>query len=233
MRGCLFLLSEERNFEEFGSLSVAQVADRFRQTLFDFLEGDCVLVPIGAVLEYAGATLPIGFLWADGSLVSRTTYAGLFAAIGTVHGVGDGATTFGIPNRKGRVAVGRDSGQTEFDVLGETGGAKTHTLTTGEMPTHSHTQNSHSHADFGHNHTQDSHNHALFGNLLSATGAVRRQPISSSGSDNVVTGSVVATNQPANSGIQPQTATNQNTGSGGSHNNLMPYLVENFIIRAL
>lgn len=92
----------------------------------------------GTIHEYAGATAPAGYLMADGSAVSRTTYARLFAVIGTTFGVGDGSTTFNLPNRKGRVGVGRDSGQTEFDTLGETGGAKTHTLTTGEMPAHTH-----------------------------------------------------------------------------------------------
>jgi microcystin-dependent protein len=47
-----------------------------------------------------------------------------------------------VPNLKGRVPVGRDTAQTEFDALGETGGAKTHTLTTGEMPAHTHTAGS-------------------------------------------------------------------------------------------
>lgn len=59
----------------------------------------------------------------------------------------------------GRVLVGLDSGQTEFDTLGETGGAKTHTLVTGEMPSHTHVQDSHNHTQDSHNHTQDAHTH--------------------------------------------------------------------------
>jgi microcystin-dependent protein len=95
--------------------------------------------PAGAVQHFATATAPAGWLVCDGSAVSRTTYAALFAAIGATFGAGDGAATFNLPNLKGRTIVGRDSGQTEFDALGETGGEKTHVLTIAEMPAHDHT----------------------------------------------------------------------------------------------
>lgn len=55
-------------------------------------------VPIGTMLPYAGTSLPTGFLACDGSAVSRTTYAALFAAIGTTWGAGNGSTTFNTPN---------------------------------------------------------------------------------------------------------------------------------------
>lgn len=55
------------------------------------------------------------------------------------YGVGDGSTTFTLPNLKGSVPVGRDASQTEFNAVGETGGAKTHTLTTAELASHAHT----------------------------------------------------------------------------------------------
>lgn len=85
-------------------------------------------IPTGVVFPFSGAagSVPAGFLLCDGSAVSRTTYADLYALIGTTYGSGDGSTTFNLPNGKGRVVVGLDSGQTEFDALGETGGAKTH-----------------------------------------------------------------------------------------------------------
>ena len=92
----------------------------------------------GAVMPTAGATAPTGWLLCDGAAVSRTTYSALFAAISTYYGAGDGSTTFNVPNLKGRVPVGIDTGQTEFDTRGETGGAKTHTLTVGQIPAHTH-----------------------------------------------------------------------------------------------
>lgn len=94
--------------------------------------------PIGAITSYAGNTAPTNWLICDGSAISRTTYADLFDAIGTTYGVGDGSTTFNLPNLKGRVITGLDSSQTEFDTLGETGGEKAHTLTIAEMPSHKH-----------------------------------------------------------------------------------------------
>ena len=103
------------------------------------------LTPSGAVLSFAGASAPAGYLLCDGSAVSRTTYAALYAALGgasSPYGQGNGSTTFNVPNLKGRAVVGRDAAQTEFDTLGETGGAKTHTHT---MGTHTHSIPSHSH----------------------------------------------------------------------------------------
>jgi microcystin-dependent protein len=93
----------------------------------------------GMISQYAGATSPNGWMICDGSAVSRTTYSALYSAIGNSYGSGDGSTTFNLPNLKGRVPVGLDSSQTEFDALGETGGAKTHTLTEAQMPSHIHT----------------------------------------------------------------------------------------------
>ena len=93
---------------------------------------------IGSIIQFAGATIPSGWLLCDGSELSRTTYADLFNAIGTTYGVGDGSTTFNLPNLKGRVVVGQDISQTEFDTLGETGGEKAHTLTINEIPPHNH-----------------------------------------------------------------------------------------------
>jgi microcystin-dependent protein len=74
----------------------------------------------------------------EGQELSRIEYDILFNAIGTTYCVGDGSTTFNLPNLKGRVITGIDSNDTDFDALGETGGEKTHTLTLEEMPKHSH-----------------------------------------------------------------------------------------------
>jgi len=108
--------------------------------------------PPGVILPFAGATAPDGFLLCYGQAVSRNTYSDLFAAIGTTYGVGDGSTTFNVPDLRGRVAAGKDDmGGTAANritnggsgivgtALGAAGGAETHTLTTGQIPPHNHT----------------------------------------------------------------------------------------------
>ena len=97
----------------------------------------CV-TPSGAIMQYAGTTAPNGWLICDGSAISRTIYSDLFDVIGTTYGSGDGSTTFNLPNLKGRIPVGLDNTQTEFDAIGETGGEKTHKLLINEMPKHRH-----------------------------------------------------------------------------------------------
>ena len=80
------------------------------------------LVPPGTIVLWAGSTTPSGYLYLEGADVSRSTYANLFAAIGTQFGAGNGSTTFGLPDMRGRSPFGYDSGNSRFNVLGETGG---------------------------------------------------------------------------------------------------------------
>lgn len=97
-------------------------------------------LPSGAIVDFASTNVPAGWLLCDGSAVSRTNYALLFAAIGTVYGAGDGSTTFNLPDFRRRVAVG--SGGAGTSVLGANvgsyGGEEAHALTIAEMPSHSH-----------------------------------------------------------------------------------------------
>jgi len=95
-------------------------------------------LPSGMIMPTALSLAPAGWLSCDGSAVSRTTYSKLFLAISTWYGVGDGTTTFALPNIKGRFVVGHDPGQTEFDVRGEKGGTKVETLSTSQIPRHVH-----------------------------------------------------------------------------------------------
>lgn len=70
-----------------------------------------VSMPAGGVVYFARNTAPSGYLKANGALISRTTYANLFAAIGTTFGVGDGATTFAIPDLRGEFIRAWDDGR--------------------------------------------------------------------------------------------------------------------------
>ena len=125
------------------------------------IRGPIGVGPTGSIMMFGGSSAPADWLICDGSAISRSTYDDLFAIIGTSYGAGDGSTTFNLPNLKGRVPVGRDAAQTEFDTLGETGGSKTHTLTSGEMPSHTHTQDAHTHTLNNATVASDSHNHNL------------------------------------------------------------------------
>lgn len=90
---------------------------------------------VGQVSLWAGgATLPSGWIKCDGSAISRTTYATLFAVIGTTYGVGDGASTFNVPDLRDRFAMGSGGSYAP----GATGGSDGVTLTVNQLPNHTH-----------------------------------------------------------------------------------------------
>lgn len=104
-------------------------------------------LPIGTVLDFAGSTVPSLFVLCYGQNVSRTTYAALFAIIGTTYGAGDGVTTFGLPDLRGRSIFGKDNmggsassrlTSTYFGadptVLGNGGGVQSRQLITANLP---------------------------------------------------------------------------------------------------
>lgn len=147
--------------------------------------------PIGIVDVFAGSTIPTGWLECTGAAVSRTTYAALFAVIGTTFGAGDGSTTFNTPDLRGRSVVGYKSTDSNFNAIGKTGGTKTHTLTIAELPAHTHT--------------------GCPAITVTAAGATST----------------------ASSYASETTATSGSAGTGGSHNNLPPYIVMKMIIKAV
>ena len=114
--------------------------------------------PSGTLLDFAGGTVPAGFLACDGAAVSRSTYAGLFAVIGTTWGVGNGTTTFNVPDLRGRATIGAGTGTgLTARTLAGTTGTETVTLTSAQsgMPSHNHggstgnTNPNHTHSQTG------------------------------------------------------------------------------------
>ena len=107
-------------------------------------------IPVGAILAWPASSVPTGWLECYGQAVSRTTYAALFAAIGTAYGVGDGATTFNLPDMRGRTVAGEDDmggssanrltglgNGVDGDTLGATGGLESTTIAQANIPNYS------------------------------------------------------------------------------------------------
>ena len=201
-------------------------------------------VPIGALLPYAGSSAPDGYLLCDGTAVSRVTYADLFAVLSTTYGVGDGSTTFNVPNLKGKVPVGLDAAQAEFDALAESGGEKTHVLTTAELASHTHTGPSHTHTGPSHTHSissDGSHTHAAGGfssyqmqaggNVIAAGSNAALSPQSMDAAGSHTHGGATGSEGTGTTGAGGTGATGA-AGSGTAHQNLQPYLVLNYVIRA-
>ena len=159
-------------------------------------------LPIGSIIPFGGTEAPTGWLICDGSGLNRETYKELFAAIGTNFGT-DGPGNFYIPDLRGKVVVGQNASETEFSTLGKTGGEKTHTLTVNEMPSHNHG---------GHVKVTNSSALALNGD--------------SGGGDNFTCQISAVTNNAT------QFAEIPTQGGSQAHNNLQPYQVTNYIIKA-
>jgi microcystin-dependent protein len=164
-------------------------------------------VPTGSVFSFAGGTAPSGYLLCDGTAVSRTTYSALFNTIGTTYGAGNGTTTFNTPDLRTRVPVGKNSTGT-FAALGATGGAETVTLTSSQIPAHSHSFKGGSHTWYW------------------GQGAITNSVY-------IANAPVTAGTPPGNEAQTSQgvwTST-EDAGGGSSHNNLQPYTVLNYIIK--
>ena len=214
-------------------------------------------LPAGSMQMFAGAitqsasagvvttTAPSGgWLLCNGDIISRTTYSALFTAIGTTFGAGDGSTTFALPDMRGRVpsavGTGTYAGATAR-TLGGTLGTESETLTSSQIPAHSHPNTVGSTASSSNNATagmsgSQTHTHAL-------SESVGRMALGFSATGSAYAGSIVG-NQPqagtvltasANATIDHTHAvfiTNaNNTGGGSSHNNMQPSIGLNFIIK--
>lgn len=191
-------------------------------------------VPVGMVVDYAGTAAPTNWLLCYGQAVSRTTYADLFTAIGTVYGVGDGSTTFNLPDARGRVVAGQDdmggtsanrltgqSGGVNGDTLGGVGGDETHELTIAQLAAHTHTVTGTTNSTGSHTHNIATRERGG-GNNIAGTVSIGGDPD---------TADTATTSDGAHSHTVSGTAAS--TGSGTAHNNVQPTLILNKIIKAL
>lgn len=197
--------------------------------------------PTGSVLDFAGSTAPDGWLLCFGQAVSRTEYAALFAALGEIYGVGDGSTTFNLPDCRGRVKAGMDnmggvaagqltSAESGVDgtTLGFKGGAQTHTINSNELPAHTHGPGTLNITSSG------SHNHTIQGQYINGTGGGVNGPLA-----NNTTGTAVATMTGGEANPNTHThpsanfggATANNSTLGRSHKITQPTIIFNTIIK--
>lgn len=116
--------------------NINRLQQLIKQDIQGAVSGDTL--PIGAIMPFGSDTIPDNWLLCNGQAISRTTYQDLFNTIGITYGSGDGFTTFNLPDLQGKIPVGLDENDTDFDTLGNTGGEKEHTLTINEMPSHTH-----------------------------------------------------------------------------------------------
>ncbi len=239
---------------------------RFREDAFEVLAGSTLTVEAGAVLAmemgaaltgvpvvptgmvtpFAGAAAPAGWLPCDGREVSRADYAALFAVIGTAHGAGDGATTFALPDLRGRVVAGLDDmggtaagrltgrpGGVDGAALGGSGGAETHALGEAETAAHSHGPGSYEGRAIGTTASGGAHTHNLTRRAGSGTDPGRSYQITENGGGGNARDATMSAGAHTHgfSADISLTGRSEEAGGGDPHNNVQPTTVLNYIVK--
>ena len=191
-------------------------------------------IPIGSGIEYWGSTAPSSnYVFPYGQAISRTDYPICFARLGTTHGSGDGSTTFNLPDKRGRVSAALDNmggpsagrltppasgGVADSTTLGSAGGTKDHTLTSAQMPSHTHTGTT------GVENTSLSHAHST----TIPSGTLAQAAAGTSVNIPSTLNTTTTSNSPNN---HTHSFTTASAGSGTAHNIVQPTLMCNYILR--
>lgn len=172
-------------------------------------------VGAGTIVHTVRSTAPTGWLFLDGSTISggESLYPALWDVLPASMQSGSDIL---LPDASGRMLIGHDSADTKFDVIGETGGAETVTLTTTQLPAHTHTGTT----------AADAHTHAPLGggNFLDDTSGA---PVA--GTSGGIGGGLSATTA---SDSHSHTFTTNSSGSGAAFSIMNPYITFNVMIRA-
>ena len=192
------------------------------------------LYPIGGMIEYGGDTAPTGWMICDGTAISRTTYANLYAVIGTKYGVGDNSTTFNIPDLRDKFSIGKSDSK----ALGATGGSTT--IVEANLPTHTHTVGTesvtHNHDTTmygagGHNHNVDNGLGLPIVNGSGSTSGFNVAGSNDSGHLWWVTEAVANHTHVLTNPTESATHNHAVTGGGSGADYLQPYVSVNKIIK--
>lgn len=177
-------------------------------------------VPVGTILDYAGTAPPTGYIICDGRSINRTTYADLFAAIGTTWGTAS-SSTFNVPDLRGRVTAGVDAANGPLSYFGTVArtlagllGAASHVLTIAQMPSHDHT---------GTTNSTGAHTHDIPSSRTSGGGNDKAS---------ISNGTLTTPLTTASDGTHSHTLNINNTGGGGAHPNAPPTAMVYKIIKA-
>jgi len=191
------------------------------------------MIPVGTVQPYAGGTAPVGWLLCAGQSLNASTntqYADLWSVLGTIYG-GSGITAFNLPDLRGRSPFGKDNmnGSAANRItsaasgingasLNSAGGTETHVLSTGQMPSH--------------NHAQNAHTHTIRANSFAGDRAVGLYNGGSDGTHYSVNDSYSDANISSYLMYADSQAPGiQNTGGGAAHQNMPPTIILNYIIK--
>lgn len=213
-----------------------------------FTVGGAALLPVGlGPLPWSGTAAPSKWVLANGQTLLRADYPALWAfaqaeiaLLNTLYTNGNGTTTFTVPDMCGRVPAGADNIggiarknrltsttiTPDATVYGASGGTQTITLTSAEMPTHTHIAD----AVAGHRHLAVADNDVT--TTLSSTNRIGRQNLGAGDPSYNLGGQTDDASVGLTSLAGGHTPTLQNTGSGGAHINVQPTLVTNYIIYA-
>ena len=219
----------------FPNISNAVTSSHTELNLLDGLASTDILMPSGSVIIYGGTSAPTGWLLCDGSAISRSTYAALFSAIATAYGVGDGSSTFNIPDIRGRVVAGKEAsaslltsaiGGLDGNTLGNTGGAQGVTLTSAQSGVPAHT----------HGLTMDAHTHTFTGSPHNHSGVfVGGAPFfgggTSGGFQNGSTSNTTAGGTNSTVTTTGTIADNSTANASAAHSNTQPTIILNYIIK--
>jgi microcystin-dependent protein len=220
-----------------GTTQIQTAAVTFAKLATDVIPG---IIPSGVMWAFAGTVLPAGWLWCDGKAYNGTTgtYLSLWNAIGTAYG-GTGQTNFFVPDYRGRTFVGADSlgtngaaGRlTANNARGNASGFEAITLTSGQLPSHSHRG-----FDVGHSHgTNDpGHRHSLVGYATSSYYAGGTLPMAVYGSgdvDGTAHMGLSGTGVSIQTGFATIGVDDVGQTRGGSHGNMPPYQACGVIIK--